>query len=385
MENMSPLLKELAEAKTEFRQKGFRYKQLKELISDENAAQDWCDDIDHQYADYYDPDSRDYEPKDIHYSLFENEKLEKAKDKLEKKAEAMDELRANSPQKKVILTHKYEIFDAVLIILAILFIGELILTIFKPSSFLIILSALIFIGICLYLFLHKKLIDQIKEHKAIKKQNAENAEFNETAYKKLSDTYTAEFDKLYDEYKKILDKDVLNAVKECIEAAKREEEPLMAELTKLYELIQSDKFSVYSIRDCNTEQLETMAKYLDTGRAENYKEALNLYLQEQSEQEHRREMRQLEEERIRTEQERAIAEKRHYDAMERQAREAAEAAQKAEQQHHAAMEKQANETSKAAKKQAEILEAEYRRKCMTCKYSCIGSKYCKGYEPKETR
>lgn len=369
--NLSNTLKELAELKAECELKKEQLKTLQDILSDDEVEETWRNSIcwanlDHTHLDYV--SNSVFEP-------FENENLQKVKDKYYKKEKELKDLVKNKPNQKPIMKYKFELFDFINGFLLVFFAAILIAAICSNNIPLYIFAPIILIGTLLYTFLRKQPIAQIKEHKEYKKQNAENAEWNETTYIKLVKEYDDKKRSLSDELERIIDKELPIAIRECIVLAKEREKPLRAEIAKLIAAMANEKFNIYSISKYSATQLETMAEYLDTGRASDYKEALNLYLQEKAEREHREgilrlELRQAEETR------------RHNEQMEESAREAAYqakvAADAAKRQ-----EEHAKTAAQAAKSQEEIARQEFLSKCRTCKHTCLNIKNCKGYEKRQ--
>ena len=88
----------------------------------------------------------------------------------------------------------------------------------------------------------------------------------------------------------------MEAIDGCIPNIKRSAREVALKTAEIRNQIDDGKFSIFNIRDFSAKQLKTMAEYLKTGRADTYKEALNLYISETAEQEYRDKMLQKDKE-----------------------------------------------------------------------------------------
>ena len=176
--NLSNTLKELAELKRSLGEKKKEAEILQEIISDKDAEDTWRKNIDYENLDY-DPEEY-WNLKRIDYELFENENLKRVKEKLSKQVQDSRELAKNEPKKKPITNYDFDLLDWLNILLSLAFIGSFIAALCTGNIGLYIVSPLFLIGAVLYTIFYKKAIAQMKEYKAIKKQNAENTEWNNT-------------------------------------------------------------------------------------------------------------------------------------------------------------------------------------------------------------
>lgn len=358
-QQLSLVLKELAELKTQQRQtqNSLDYVRRK-ITSNENAREDWCDAIENECDDGYKP--------------FETENFNKQKSKFLDTVIKKRELEENKPEKKILQDHKIKFIDIISIFIMVVAVISLIMC-FVTSWIAAIFLAVALIAEALYLIICKQLIVQIKTHKEIKKQNIASAEFNQNSYPKLIAEYERTLEKYETEYE-TLRKKVIVAMDECIEKTNEKIEPIVVEeLERVTQEIANEKYSIYTIRDYSAEQLNEMADYLASGRADDYKEALNIYIKESAERKRHAEMLEIEKEKAAAEAADREAQQRaqaaHFASMERQAREATEAAQK---------------SAEEAKKQTQIAKAQLDSKCKTCKYYGLYCNQinCRGYERK---
>jgi len=175
----------------------------------------------------------------------------------------------------------------------------------------------------------------------------------------------------------------------AIQTAEAQIESISKEIGVIKNKMAHENFRAYPIQDFSTYKLRTLAKILSERRAESFKEALNIY----TEDEHRKEMQRLQQEQI--EQERKAAnelaesnriaqqkiykqQQQHNAEMKRIATETAEQQADAARQHARDMQKQANKQLEETKKLNNMISCNCSRckKASTCgwkgKYSTCG-------------
>lgn len=158
-----------------------------------------------------------------------------------------------------------------------------------------LVERIVILGAATIILFILKIKDRITKYRNIKKKNAENLNFNNIEYPKLLSEYERRIEADEDECKRAQSK-VLEAIDGCIPKIKSIAREAALKTAEIRNQIDDGKFSIFNIRDFSAKQLKTMTKYLETGRADTYKEALNLYIGETAEQEYRDKMLQKDKE-----------------------------------------------------------------------------------------
>ena len=351
---LSKILSELADLKSELDETRKKLNFIKAMDNKSGADTAWCNAV---------TDGTDAE-----YLPYETDKLTEVKKRyLEKLSEARAH-ENNRPEPKEILQNK--VFASILslsifIVLCILCGGAIIMASSGKSAGYwgvgILVCALV-VDIIYILALSPT----ARAYWNTKKINNENNKYNSETYPKLCTEYRETLKQDQEQCEK-LRVEMLEAINENIEIIIAGKAAAADEAARLSREIEGGRFSLYSAREYSIEQLKAMSDLLSDGRADNYKEALNLYLREVADKQHREEMLRLEREKIAADKSR----EKQIDELKKQAEKAESAA------------KAATKSAEAANKQAREVQKKFDDRCKVCKkyYTC-GKTNCTGYVPK---
>ena len=288
-EILNTVLSELAKLKTKYDTENEKLNKINAIADNENLRETWCDDIVTRTDDIYQP--------------YESEQLIVEKQKYLDMLEKSRNNAADKPQKKPIITYDFAYENAgivatsaiavFLIVLCILF--NLIIPDRFTSVIVSLVETIVILGVATIILFILKIKDRITKYRNIKKKNAENLNFNNIEYPKLLSEYERRIEADEIDCKRARSK-VLEAIDGCIPNIKRSAREVALKTAEIRNQIDDGKFSIFNIRDFSAKQLKTMAEYLKTGRADTYKEALNLYISETAEQEYRDKMLQKDKE-----------------------------------------------------------------------------------------
>ncbi|MBQ3597126.1 MAG: hypothetical protein II988_04840 [Clostridia bacterium] len=191
--------------------------------------------------------------------------------------------------------------------------------------------------------------------RALGKQQQENERFE--LVKKENDIQIAknskQLEKLNNDYQQKREQ-VLIVFDEFIEEIKIKIKKINGDITKIRKQLVNEKFYTNGIKDYDLEDINNIIDVILHGRADTFKEAVNIALSERAEREHREEVLRIEQEKLSIEEDR-----------QKQENEARERREKEQKRHNKEMERL-----------AKINPA----RCMTCKKRNTCSKeYCYGY------
>lgn len=362
-EILNNVLSELAKLKSIYQTESEKLNKINEIINDENLRETWSDDIVAGADDIYLP--------------YESEQLIAEKQKYRDMLEKSRNNAADKPQKKPIITDKKN--PIILIIIAAIVATIIVVccigyNFWFPTSnselwipVVVSIVETIFIAgftttavLVLSHFFH---FSGVKKYREVKKLNLENSYYNANVYPRLLSDYERALEQNEIDCKSARSK-VLEAIDGCIPNIKRSAREAALKTAEIRNQIDDGKFSIFNIRDFSAKQLQTMAEYLKTGRADTYKEALNLYISETAEKEYRDKMFQKEQE-----------SKKKLSAAERAAKNAEMSARIAE--------RKAQEEAKKRDEEIKRLRKKFEDRCRGCKkyYTC-GKTSCSGFVPK---
>lgn len=236
-----------------------------------------------------------------------------------------------------------------------------------------------------------RLINATKYNAQAEKEYAQK----KTEYLKSVESYISTMNKYIADYNacaKSIYKCQLKTIESCIETAQKritakeiELEKLHSELAKIVEHIAESQYDYFDIRNYDGEMLSQMAGYLKEGRASTYQDAVNLYYQEEAQEQARREAREQAEkaEEARLEREEAARKEAAWrDAEERQYRRRQEIWMSIEREKKEKEEQKTREEEERRRKWANSHRCISCKKNLHCRYKLDNPDNCAAFEPK---
>lgn len=302
----------------------------------------------------------DYERWCWQNEVFENTKLKKAlveRDKACEKAYDFEEKHCTfKDEVKKIPIPKLGIIRCIILILLIIFTVRFYQTAktdpIDPEFFKVLATIFTVITAFVFIFCLKNILSILR---ALGRQQRENERFElaKTEYAKQIENYSKQLKKLENDYRQKREQ-VLIVFDEFIEEIQIKITQINNEIVNIKKQLHDEKFFTNGIRDYDLQDISNIIDVIIHGRADSFKEAVNIALSERAEKEHREALLRFEQERLSAEEDRR---KQECEDRERQEK---------EQKRH----------NKEMERLAKINPA----RCMTCqKRTTCSKEYCYGY------